>query len=152
MKAKDIMTREVISAGPECPVHTLAKLMTEHAISGIPILEEGVLVGIVTEGDLVDRVKRVHLPTIITILDVVFPIMGERQYEDDLRKMGAATARDIMTSKVFTVDEEASMTDVATILSERHITLLPVMRAGEELVGVIGKRDIIRAMLQEGDV
>lgn len=151
MKAKDFMTREVISVGPECLVGTLAKLMTEHNISGVPVVEEGVLVGIVTEGDLVDRVKRIHLPTILTILDMVIPIMGEHQYEEDLRKMGATTALDIMSDGAVTVDEEMELADVATILSEQHVPLLPVLRE-DELVGVISKRDVIRAMLREGDV
>ncbi|MBF0370106.1 MAG: CBS domain-containing protein [Magnetococcales bacterium] len=148
MKAKDIMTREVVTASPELSVQALAKLLTEKKISGVPVMDGGELVGIVTEGDLVDRVKRVHLPTLVTLFDAVIPIAGERQYEEDLRKMAALTASEIMTLEVVMVDEETEMEEIATIIQDEDFPLLPVMR-GDDLVGIIGKRDIIRAMVVE---
>ncbi len=148
MKAREFMTREVISVPPEMPIQELAQLLTERKISGVPVIGEVGLMGIITEGDLVDRVKRIHLPTLITILDVAIPVAGERRYEEDLRKMAGSTARDIMTTEVVVADEEMDLSDVATLLSEENVALLPVLR-GDTVVGIIGKRDIIRAMLVE---
>lgn len=146
MKAKEFMTREVVTVPPEMPVIDVARLLTEKRISGVPVVGEVGLMGIITEGDLVDRVKRVHLPTLVTILDAVIPLAGEHRYEEDLRKMAAATAADIMTTELTAVDEEAELEEVATLLSEEGASLLPVLR-GDELVGIIGKRDIIRTMI-----
>lgn len=146
MKAKDFMTRDVISVPPEMPIQELAQLMTEKKISGLPVIGEVGLMGIITEGDLVDRVKKIHLPTLVTILDVVIPVAGERRYEEELRKMAGSTAQDIMTTEVVVTDEEMELSDVATLLSEERVALLPVLR-GDQVVGIIGKRDIIRAML-----
>ncbi|MBF0462822.1 MAG: CBS domain-containing protein [Magnetococcales bacterium] len=140
------MTREVISVPPEMPIQELAQLLTEKKISGVPVIGEFGLMGIITEGDLVDRVKRIHLPTLITILDVVIPVAGERRYEEELRKMAGSTAQDIMTTDVVVADEEMELSEVASLLSEEKVALLPVLR-GDVVVGIIGKRDIIRAML-----
>lgn len=149
MKAKEIMISEVITAPPEMPVRDLARLLTEKRIGGVPIVEEGRLLGMVTEEDLLARVKLIHPPTLITILDAVIPIAGERRYEEDLRRMAASTAEEIMTTELEAVDEETDLAEVATLISDRHVSLLPVLR-GDELVGIIGKRDVIRGMLAEG--
>lgn len=151
MQAQDIMTRDVVTVEAEMPVMDVARLLAERNISGVPVVEEGEVVGIITEKDLVDRVKRVHLPTLITILDAVFPIAGEHQYEEDLRKMAAATAGDIMTEEVVSVTPDTEVEDVATVLSEKGISLLPVVDNGE-LAGIISKRDVIRGMLRETGV
>ncbi|WP_130471246.1 CBS domain-containing protein [Candidatus Magnetaquicoccus inordinatus] len=148
MKAREFMTREVISVPPDMPIQEVAQLLTERSISGVPVIGPVGLMGIITEGDLVDRVKKIHLPTLVTILDVVIPIAGERRYEDELRKMAGSTAADIMTSEVVVADEEMELADVATLISEEKVALLPVLR-GDEVVGIIGKRDIIRAMLAD---
>ncbi|MEO5338991.1 MAG: CBS domain-containing protein [Magnetococcus sp. MYC-9] len=146
MQAKEFMTREVISVPPDMPIQEVAALLTEKKISGVPVIGEVGLMGIITEGDLVDRVKKIHLPTLVTILDVVIPVAGERRYESELRKMAGSTAQDIMTTEVVVADEEMDLSEVATLLSEEQVALLPVLR-GESVVGIIGKRDVIRAML-----
>ncbi|MBF0341357.1 MAG: CBS domain-containing protein [Magnetococcales bacterium] len=143
------MVTAVITAPPEMAVRELARLLTENRISGVPIVDEGRLLGMVTEGDLVARVKTIHPPTLITILDAVFPIAGERRYEEDLRRMAASTAAEIMTTELEAVDEETDLVEVATLISDRHVPLLPVLR-GDALVGIIGKRDVIRGMLADG--
>jgi CBS domain-containing protein len=148
MKARDFMTREVVSVPPDMPILEVAQLLTERKISGVPVIGAVGLMGIITEGDLVDRVKKIHLPTLITILDVVIPVAGERRYEDELRKMAGSTAADIMTTEVVVASEEMELADVATLISEEKVALMPVMR-GDEVVGIIGKRDIIRAMLAD---
>lgn len=150
MEARDIMTTDVISVAPDMPVLDLARLMTKKWIRGVPVLDEDILVGIVTEGDLVDRVKKIHLPTVVTILDTVIPIAGEHQYQEDLRKAAASIVADIMTKELVVVDEATSLTDVATAFSEDHASLLPVM-SGDRVVGIISKSDVIRAMLKESD-
>ncbi|MBF0436108.1 MAG: CBS domain-containing protein [Magnetococcales bacterium] len=152
MQAIDIMMRDVITVSPDMTVKELALLLMEKKISGAPVLDgDGRLVGIVTEKDLVDRARKIHLPTLITIMDAIIPVFGERQYQNDLRKMAAVLVQDIMTENVTAVEESAELQEIATILDDEHISLLPVIR-GEKLVGIIGKRDIIRGMLQDNAV
>ena len=147
MEAREIMTDNVVSVPPDMPVLELARLMADKGIRGVPVIEGAVLLGMVTEGDLIDRVKKIHLPTVVTILDAVIPIAGEHQYQEDLRKSAARTAADIMTTELVVVEETTSLSEVATALSEDHASLLPVMR-GEQVVGVVSKSDVIRGMLE----
>ncbi|MBF0141414.1 MAG: CBS domain-containing protein [Magnetococcales bacterium] len=152
MQAIDIMMRDVITVSPDMTVKELALLLMEKKISGAPVLDgDGRLVGIVTEKDLVDRARKIHLPTLITIMDAIIPVFGERQYQNDLRKMAAVSVQDIMTENVTAVEESAELQEIASILDDEHISLLPVIR-GDQLVGIIGKRDIIRGMLQDNSV
>jgi len=147
MQASEIMTREVITVGPEMPVKELARLLVERGISGAPVLDpQGELVGIVTEKDLIERNKRLHLPTVISLFDAVIYLESERHFKEELKKMAAATVGDIMTRKVVTVTEETPLTEIATIMSEQDKDLLPVLR-GRSVVGIVGKSDMVRAML-----
>ncbi|MBF0448430.1 MAG: CBS domain-containing protein [Magnetococcales bacterium] len=148
MEAREIMSQNVISVPPDMPVLELAQLLTEKGIRGVPVLDGDILLGVVTEGDLIDRVKKIHLPTMITLLDAVIPISGEHQYQEDLRKASARTAADLMTSELVVILESTSLSELATAFSEEHISLLPVMR-GELVVGVVSKSDVIRGMIEE---
>ncbi|MBF0163035.1 MAG: CBS domain-containing protein [Magnetococcales bacterium] len=148
MKAKDIMVSDVITAPPEMSVRDLARLLTENRIGGVPIVEEGRLLGMVTEEELLSQVKTIHPPLMLTILDAVIPIAGEFRYEEDLRRMAASTAGEIMNIDLDVVDEETDLAEIATLISDRHVALVPVLR-GETLVGIIGKRDVIRGMLAD---
>ncbi|HKJ87952.1 MAG TPA: CBS domain-containing protein, partial [Gammaproteobacteria bacterium] len=111
---------------------------------------ENRLVGLVTDSDLVDSNKRIHLPTMITILDTLIPISGFKQYEEDLRKATATTAGDLCTRDVDYVGPEADLSEVATLLSEHHIHLVPVLDADQKLLGVVTNTDIIRALSRRG--
>lgn len=145
-KARDIMTRDVISVKPGTTVEELARILMEHHISGAPVVDDaGSLVGIVTEHDLINQEKRLHIPTVVRILDAFIYLESSKRFEEDLKKMVATKVGDICTSDVTTVDEDATLTEIATIMSEKDIHLLPVMKEGR-IVGVIGKEDILRAV------
>ena len=88
---------------------------------------------------------------LVTLFDAVIPVVGERRYEKELRKMAGTTAQDIMTTEVVVADEEMALEEVATLLSDDEVSLLPVLR-GETVVGIIGKRDIIRAILARDEM
>jgi CBS domain-containing protein len=148
LKAKDIMTRDVITIRPEATVEELARLLIEHRISGVPVIDNsGKLVGIVTENDLITQNKRLHIPTIIRLFDA-YIMLGSGKMEEEIRKMAAATVGDICTRDVVTVDEDTTIEDIATIMSERKIHLLPVIK-DDRVVGIIGKADVVGVMTRE---
>lgn len=146
LTAKDIMTKNVIAVSPDTTVEKLSKLLSEHKISGMPVLDEnGKLVGIVTENDLISQNKRLHIPTVVTIFDAIIYLESPRNFEEEMKKMIGTKVGDICTKKVITIKENTPLTEIATIMAEKKIHLLPVMR-GEELVGIVGKADLIRAL------
>jgi len=146
LKARDIMTADVITVRPHTTVQELASILSENNISGMPVVDDaGSVIGIVTEHDLISKEKRLHIPTVVQIFDSFIYLESSKKFEEDMKKMVAGTVEGIMTKEVVTVDEDAGLSEIATVMSEKDIHLLPVM-SGDKLVGVVGKKDIVRAM------
>ena len=144
LTAKEIMTRKIITVELELDVSELATLFWTNRISGAPVVDEsGKLLGIVTESDLIDQSKKVHIPTIITILDSMIFLENPAKLDKEIKKMTGTKVKDIYSAEVVTVTEDTEMAEIATIMADRSLHTLPVVR-GEKLVGVIGKADIIR--------
>lgn len=146
LRVRDIMTTAVISAAPDTPVHEIARLMDERAISGIPVVDaQGRVVGLVTDLDLIVRNTRFEPPAFFQVLDGRIPLETPGHYKKRLRHMLGTEARDVMTEKVQTVgpDEEAE------ILSERmvrtRVNPVPVVEDGR-LVGIVSRADVLRLM------
>jgi CBS domain-containing protein len=146
-KAKDIMSVNVITVGPEMSVTDLARLLGAHNIGGAPVVDaSGHLLGVVTESDLIDQTKKIHIPTVVAILDSLIFLERPDKMEKDIRKFAGSTVADIYSKNPLTVDEDTMLDELATIMAEKNVHTLPVMR-GQQLVGVIGKGDIIKTLM-----
>lgn len=146
-KAKEIMTVDVITVAPETSVTDLARLLASHNIGGAPVVDaSGHLLGVVTENDLIDQTKKIHIPTVVAILDSLIFLERPNKMEEDIRKFAGSTVADIYTKNPLTVNEDTLLDELATIMAEKHVHTLPVMR-GEQLVGIIGKGDIIKTLI-----
>jgi CBS domain-containing protein len=151
LKAKDIMSTEVITVTPDTSVEELGRLFIEKGISGVPVVDEKQnLVGIVTENDLIRQNERFHIPTLLRIFDAFIPLQGSAEIEDEIRRMSASKVSQICRKNVVTVDPETSLQDIATIMSEKGVHLLPVMSSGK-IVGIIGKMNVIRGTVGDAD-
>jgi CBS domain-containing protein len=151
LKAKDIMNTTVITVTPDTSVEELGRLLIGKGVSGVPVVDERQqLVGIVTENDLIRQNERFHIPTLLRIFDAFIPLQGSASIEAEIKRMSASKVSEICTRKVITVDPETPVQDIATIMSEKGVHLLPVMSSGK-LVGIIGKMDIIRGTVGEAD-
>jgi len=146
LKVKDIMTTEVVTVTKETTVMALAKIFAERHLSSLPVLGgDGDLIGIVTETDLVEQDKNLHIPTVISIFDWVIYLESDKKFEKELKKMTGRAVGDIYSTDVVTVSPETSIADVADLLSSRKINALPVVE-GKKLVGIVSRIDLIRSM------
>jgi CBS domain-containing protein len=149
VKAGDIMKKDVISVSPDMPVDKLGRFFIEHDISGAPVIDSsGKLQGIVTEYDLVSQSKKFHIPSLLRIFDAVIPLKGADAIEKEIKKMSASQVSDICTTDVITIDEDTPLDEIATIMADKHITLLPVIKDGK-VTGVVGKREVIKGVAGE---
>ncbi len=150
LQARDIMTTQVITTSPQTPVLDLARLLAEHKINGVPVVDDdGRLVGVVTQSELIDRVKKFELPHVITILDAHFFLERPSTFKKNLEKLVGNQVSDIMTSPAVTIPPEMPLDEIATTMARRQVHTLPVVE-GDRLIGIIGKIDVIRALGQEG--
>ena len=148
MLAKDIMTKKVLSVTPQMSVKELATFFITNKISGAPVLVDGKLAGIVTEEDVIFHDKQVHLPTVVAIFDAVIYLDSVRDFENEMSKVLGEKVQAIMTRDVITITEETEVSEIATIMTQQHVHLLPVM-SQEQLVGIVGKVDVLRAITKE---
>lgn len=146
LKAKDIMTTNLVTVTRETTIVELAKIFAERHLSSLPVLDSnGKLVGIVTETDLVEQDKSLHIPTVISIFDWVIYLESDRKFEKELKKMTGRVVGDIYSANPVTVTPESSIADVADILSSKKINALPVVDDCR-LVGIVSRIDLIRSM------
>lgn len=148
LKAKDIMTKDVITVKPGANVEELARLLMKHRISGVPVVDdEEQIIGIVTENDLIRKNKRLHIPTVIRLFDA-YLLVGSKSMEKEIANMAATTVEEICTREIVSINEDTSLDEIATIMAEQHIHLLPVL-SGRKVMGIVGKADVVRSMTNE---
>lgn len=135
--AKNIMTTEVVMIGPDKTIREIAVLLNERHISAVPVTENGRIIGIVSEGDLI---RREELGTDQSVSRRNVPGANF-----DIAKSHGVCARDVMSPDVVTLSEQASLADVVEILQANRIKRVLVMR-DEKLVGIVSRSDIVRAL------
>ncbi|MBF0345349.1 MAG: CBS domain-containing protein [Nitrospirae bacterium] len=146
LRARDICTRELITVTPDTTIEVLGRLFIDKDISGAPVIaEDGSLYGVVTENDLISTEKPFHIPTIINFFDAIIPLQSDAYIEKEIARMAAVTVDDICVRDVVTVDEGTSLQEIANIMTEQKIHMLPVLSDGI-LTGIIGKKDVIKAI------
>ena len=151
LTAKDIMTKEVITVKPDSSVEELASLLVKNEISGVPVVDaSGALYGIVTENDLISRNKRLHIPTVVSFLDAAIYLESSKKFEQEVKRLTATKVGDICIRKVITITEETSIVDIATIMAEKKVHMLPVVK-DRKVMGIIGKRDIVQAVAMQAE-
>src|SRR5690606_8514615 len=140
MQASDVMSTPVISVTEDTSVAEVARLLLRHGISAMPVLgANGRLLGIVSEGDLVRRVESGTEREASWWLRL-FGDSEERVR--DYAKTHGRRVTDVMTREVTTVNEDASLPEIAALLERRRIKRVPVMRGGE-VVGIVSRANLL---------
>jgi CBS domain-containing protein len=146
MRVADVMTREVVSVGPETSVRELALTMLERRISGLPVVDaEGQVLGVVSEGDLIrrpeietDRPGRGWLRIFVS---------DEERARDFVRSHGRR-AREVMTQPAIWVAPETALDEAVRLMERHRIKRLPVVADGK-LAGLMTRADVVRALLRQ---
>lgn len=148
MLAKEVMKKEVITVKPDTAVNQIAKLLYENNISGVPVVnDENKLLGVVSETDLITKVSGPHLPAHIQLLGGIIYLARPHEIEDELNKIKAVTAGEIMTKELITTDEEAEVSEVAALMVENKVNRIPVVSKDKKLVGIITRHDLLSVLM-----
>lgn len=142
----DVMVQDVVTVTPDMGVKDLAELLREKGIGGAPVVnEDGDLIGIVTEGDLMALDADLHFPHYIQFLDSLIYIESTKKFEERLKKAVAATVGDIMTPDVYTVRPDDPVRKAATLMADHGFDRVPVEEDGK-VVGIVGRHDVLKAL------
>ncbi|MCK9239061.1 CBS domain-containing protein [Desulfocurvus sp.] len=147
LKAKDIMTAEPVTLAPDTDIATAARTLLDTRVNGLPVVDaSGALVGVLCQSDLVAQQKTLRLPSVFTLLDGLIPLSSTRDLEREMERIAALTVGQAMSPDPVTVAPDAPISEVATLMVDRKFHTIPVVDGGR-LVGVIGKEDILRTLL-----
>ncbi len=146
MNARDIMTTEVVSAGPDTTTGEVARLLLDNGISAVPVVDgAGAPIGMVSEGDLIgrndtDREARRDwwLAMLAEGEDLSPEFLGQLRTKE-------RSARDVMAAPVVTISEETEVGEIARLLAAHRIKRVPVVRDGR-LVGIVSRADLLRTL------
>jgi CBS domain-containing protein len=143
---RDIMTRDIVKVMPDTSVSEIALLMSQHRISGVPVVDEqDRVLGVVTELDMIVRNTRFKLPAFFTLLNATIYLETPAHLKERLHHMLGLTAREIMSEKVMTVTADASIEDLAELMVGQRANPIPVVENGR-LAGIVSRSDIVRWM------
>lgn len=142
LTAADVMTTEVVSVEPDTPVRDIAELLYTRRISGVPVVEDGQVIGIVSEGDLIGHVAAIGEPRRSWWLSL---FADESLSARDYAKSHGRTARDVMTASVVSVGETATLAEIARLVERHRIKRVPVLRDGK-LVGIVTRGNLLQGL------
>ena len=142
MNAADIMTPNVITARPDTPLEELIDLMLKNRISGLPVVDDGIIVGIVSEGDLLRRAETGTERRRSQLLELVSSTgtAAAAYVRTHGRKAG-----EIMTTDLVTVTPDTPIAKIADILESKRIKRVPVVLEGKVL-GIVTRANLLKAL------
>jgi CBS domain-containing protein len=144
MRARDVMTTNVVSVAPDTPIEEIARKLLERRISAVPVTAaDGQVLGMVSEGDLMRRPESgTDRPTGWWLGLLLSP---EEQAAEYVKTHGRR-AKDVMSQPAITVDDTATLEEVADVLERRLIKRVPVLRGGK-LVGIVSRANLLHGLV-----
>jgi CBS domain-containing protein len=143
MKAADVMTREIISILPDASIMEAVRLMLQHKISGLPVIDAaGKLEGIVTEGDFL---RRVETGTERKRSRFVEFLLGPGRLAEEYTHASSRRVNEVMTPDVHTVTEDAPLEQIVHLMERHRVKRIPVVR-GDRMVGIVTRKNLMRAL------
>jgi CBS domain-containing protein len=147
MKVLDVMTTDVLTVGSETPLREVAALLASRRISGLPVVDEGRVVGVVSEGDILAKERGPSSGQ-----PAWFAVLFEDRAAAEL-KLEARTAGTAMTAPALTIAPDRTVAEAAGVMVDEGVNRLPVVNAEGELVGIVTRADLVRAFVRsDGEI
>ncbi|PSB44571.1 CBS domain-containing protein [Chamaesiphon polymorphus] len=143
----DWMNRDLITVKPNTPLADAVKLLVDRHISGLPVIDDdGKLVGVISESDLMWREQGLEQPPYMIFLGGVIYFKNPLTYDRDLHKALGQTVGEVMTPYAISISADTLLSEAARILHDKKIHRLPVVDENNHPIGIITESDIVRAI------
>jgi len=143
MKAMDVMVRDVVTVKPETDVASAIKLLIEHDISALPVVDDGgMVVGMLSEADLVRRAELGTDKQRPWWLEALTP---GSMLAEEFAKAHGLRASEVMSPHVVSASEETPLAEIATLLEKHRIKRVPIIEDGK-LVGIVSRSNLVQAL------
>lgn len=163
VSVESIMRKKVPVVAPEDSVGTVAAMMAKSDVPGVLVVGDGELLGIITESDIVTRKAEVDVPETVSFFGGYFQAGklrmpwnrethdDESDFDHEVRRVLATTARDLMTSPVINIDKDATILDLATIMIDHNVNPVPVVTDDNKIVGIVSRKDLVKLIATESE-
>jgi CBS domain-containing protein len=142
MKAGDVMTTGAATTHPESSLADAARIMLDHRISGLPVVDAaGKLVGVITERDFLRRGK----DDARRWLDV---LLGETSGQDTADQLNDRRVADVMSTDPLTIDVETSVSEITELMERHNVRRIPVIAHGK-VAGIVSVTDLLLALMRK---
>ena len=142
----DIMTKDVISVNPETSLIEAVNILLKGGFNGLPVVINGMIVGIITEYDMVTKGSSIHIPTLLKL----FGGLDQKNTEilkDELKKVVTMRVKDVMNDDPLTLRSDDSILKVIDAFGQHHkVNPIPIVDSAKSLVGIISRSDILKFM------
>lgn len=149
MKASDVMTSPVLTVGPDTAVREIAGLMIDRRISAVPVVENGRVIGMVSEADLLHR-HEIGTDATVRYGPWWLGLFDAAESPAEYVKAHASKARDVMARDPLTIAEDEPVASIAALLAKRETRRVVVMR-GDKVVGIVTRADLVRALARSAE-
>ncbi len=149
-KAREIMSSPPISIHEEKTLRDALELLAEHRFSGLPVVNsEGKIAGIISDTDIIRYSEKINVVPTTNLSGWISPYVDVSTLtttRKGVETLHQTRIGDIMTKKVFTVNEEAEATDIARLMNRRNINRVPVVDSNNKLVGIVTRADMVQCL------
>jgi CBS domain-containing protein len=150
MAVSEVMTTDVVSFTPDQNVQEAMQLLIDRGVDAGPVVDDtGLVLGMLSTGDLIVEEARVHFPTVVNFLGVNVTLpFNDRKLDESIEKALGATVGEVMSSEPVTIGPSATVEDAATLMHDGDLSRLPVVDDEGRLVGLVARGDIVRSIVR----
>jgi len=143
---REVMSTDLVTLSPDDNVESAMRALVERGLSAAPVIDANrEVVGVLSDADLIVQESKLHFPTLLSVLGASIEL-GHRRFDEELHKALGSTVAEVMESHPIVCDESDTVEQVATLMHDHDLALVPVVKAGK-LVGVVTRTDVLRAIL-----
>ncbi len=146
-----VMTTDVLAFAPDENVTDAMRRLVERAVDAGPVVDAaGIVVGMLSTGDLIVQESQLHFPTVISLLGATLEWpSSKKKFDEDLQKALGATVGEVMSAKPITCAPDDTIETAATLMHGHDISRLPVIDGDGVLVGILARKDILRVIVRD---
>ena len=150
MRIEEVMNKYPVTIDKQAPISDVAELLVKYNLTAVSVVDESnKLIGIITEGDLLYKKVRPHVPNYVNVLGASIYYNGIGEYNSQFKKLLASSVEDLMTKEVITAKPETEVEEVVAVMLDKHLKSMPVVDEEGVLIGSLGRRDIIKLIAKD---
>lgn len=147
MQVADVMTPNPVTVTPATAIQTAVQILADRRIGALPVVDDaGTLVGVLSEQELMERQSGVAPRPFVMFLDLIIYLENPKDYTQELHRAFGETVAEVMSSTFVAITVDEPLPVAAQKLAQKNCQRLLVTDAAGQLVGIITRGDIVRAM------